>query len=101
MVKMAIYEHTNYNTAELNRSCPVRERTARTRRVGKHVMINIHTMVASFVSKARDVRQMADAQNGEGVSDIVEFRAQVSRHKATEKAGRIHAGSIFQTPSDG
>jgi len=47
------------------------------------------TMGTSFVGKARDVRQMADAQIGEKVGDIVEFQAQVSGRRATEEAGRI------------
>jgi len=40
----------------------------------------------SFVGKVRDVRQIAEAQIGEGVADMVEFEAQVSGHEATEKA---------------
>jgi len=34
---------------------------------------------------------MAGAQIGEGAADMVEFKAQVSGHKATEKASRIQA----------
>jgi len=43
------------------------------------------------VRKVRDVRQIAGAQIGEGVVDIVEFEAQVSGHEATKKAYRIQA----------
>jgi len=51
----------------------------------------MHTMGTSFVGKVRDVRQIAEAQIGEGVADMVEFEAQVSGHEATEKANRIQA----------
>jgi len=51
----------------------------------------MHTMVTSFVGKVRDVPQIAEAQIGEGVADMVEFEAQVSGHEATEKANRIQA----------
>ena len=50
----------------------------------------------------RDARQMAEAQIGEGVADMVEFKAQVSRHEASEKASRLGiqaSGNIFQTGS--
>jgi len=45
----------------------------------------------SFIEKVRDVRQMAEAQIGEGVADMLEFNAQVDGHEATEKASRIQA----------
>ena len=48
-------------------------------------------MGTSFVGKVRDVRQIVEAQIGEGVADMVEFEAQVSEHEATEKANRIQA----------
>jgi len=48
-------------------------------------------MGTSFVGKVRDVRQIAEAQIGEGVADMVEFEAQVNGHEATEKATRIQA----------
>ena len=51
----------------------------------------MHTMGTSFVGKVRDVRQIAEAQIGEGVADMVKFEAQVSGHEATEKANRIQA----------
>jgi len=55
----------------------------------------MHTMGTSFVGKVRDVRQIAEAQIGEGVADMVEFEAQVSGHEATEKANRIQAWQSF------
>jgi len=48
-------------------------------------------MGTSFVGKVRDVRQIVEAQIGEGVADMVEFEAQVNGHEATEKANRIQA----------
>jgi len=48
-------------------------------------------MGISFVGKVRDVRQIAEAQIGEGLADMVEFEAQVNGHEATEKANRIQA----------
>ena len=47
----------------------------------------MHTMGTSFVGKVRDVRQIAEAQIGEWVADMV----QVSGHEATEKANKIQA----------
>jgi len=49
----------------------------------------MHTMGTSFVGKVRGVRQIAEAQIGDGVTDMLEFKAQVSRHEATKKANRI------------
>jgi len=46
-------------------------------------------MGTRFVGKVRDVRQIAEAQIGERVADMVEFEAQVIGHEATEKANRI------------
>ena len=51
----------------------------------------MHKMGTSFVGKVRDVRQIAEAQIGEVVADMVDFKAQVSGHEATEKASRIQA----------
>jgi len=51
----------------------------------------MHTMGTSFVGKIRDVQQIAEAQIGEGVADIVEFEAQLNGHEATEKANRIQS----------
>jgi len=48
----------------------------------------MHTMGTSFVGKVRDVRQIAEAQIGQGVADMVEFEARVNGHEATEKANR-------------
>jgi len=42
-----------------------------------------------FARKVRDVRQIAEAQIGEGVANIVDFKAQVNGYEATEKASRI------------
>jgi len=59
-------------------------------RLGEQVAFNMHTMGISFVGKVRDVRQIAEPQIGEGVAEMVEFKARVSGHEATEKASRIH-----------
>ena len=48
-------------------------------------------MGTSFVGKVRDVQQIAEAQIGEGVADMVKFKAQVNGHEATEKANRTQA----------
>ena len=89
LVKKAINEHTEYNTAELDRS---RKKGAATRRrLGEQVAVNTHTMGTSFVGKVRDVRQIAEAQIGEGLADMVEFKALVNGHEATKKANGIQA----------
>jgi len=49
----------------------------------------MHTMGTSFIGKLRDGRQIAKAQIGKGVADIVEFKAHVSGHEVTEKTNRI------------
>ena len=54
-------------------------------------------MGTSFVGKVRDVRQIAVAQIGEVVADMVKFKAQVNEHEATEKASRIQ---VWQHLSD-
>jgi len=91
LVKKAIDKHAKYTTTELDRSRLVKKGTATRRQIGVQVAINMHTMATSFVKKVRDVRQIAEAQIGEGVADMVEFEAQVSGHEATEKANRIQA----------
>jgi len=48
-------------------------------------------MDTSIVGKVVDVRRIAEAQIGEGVADMVKFKAQVNGHEATEKAIRIQA----------
>ena len=48
-------------------------------------------MGTSFVGKVADVRQIADVQIGEGLADMVEFKAQVNGHEATEKTNSIQA----------
>jgi len=90
-VKKAIDKHAKYTTTELDRSRPVEKGVATRRQLDEQVAVNMHTMGTSFVGKVRDVRQIAEAQIGEGVADMVEFEAQVSRHEATEKANRIQA----------
>ena len=87
LVKDAIDKHANYNTAELDRSYPVKKGAVRRRQLGKQVAINMNTMGTHFVGKVKDVRQIAEAQIGEGMAD----QAQASGHEATEKAGRIQA----------
>ena len=56
LLKKAIYEHAEYNTTELDRSCPVKKGAATRRRLGEHVAVRTHTMGTSFVGKVRDVR---------------------------------------------
>ena len=89
MAKKAIDEHADYDTVELDRSRPVNKGAAAKRQLGEHVAVNTHTMGKSFVGKVRDVRQRAEVQIGKGVADMVEFKAQISGHEATEKANRI------------
>jgi len=54
-MKAAIDKHANHNTAELDRSRPVRKRVSRRRRFGEQVVVNMHTMGTSFVGKVRDI----------------------------------------------
>jgi len=63
LVKEAINEHADYNTAKsrLDRSRPVENVAAITRRLGELVAVSMHTMGTSFVGKVRDVRQIAEA----------------------------------------
>ena len=90
-MKKATDKHAKYTTTELDRSRRVEKGVATRRRLGEQVAVNLHTMGTSFVGMVRDVRQIAAAQIGEGVADMVEFEAQVSGHEATEKAIRIQA----------
>ena len=80
-----------YNTAELDRSCPVKKRAATRRRLGEQVAVNTRTTGTSFVGKVKGVRQIAEVRIRERVANIVEIQAQVSGHEATEKASRIQA----------
>ena len=48
-------------------------------------------MGTSFVGKVIDVRQIAETHIGEGVADMMESKAQINGHEATEKANRIQA----------
>jgi len=43
-------------------------------------------MGTRFVGKVKDVRQIVEAQIGEGVPNMVKFKAQVNGHEATEMA---------------
>jgi len=61
LVKKAINEHAEYNTAELDRSRRVKKRAATRRRLGEQVAVNTHTMGTSFAGKVRDVQQLAEA----------------------------------------
>ena len=71
MVEKAINEHANHNTEELGRSCPVKKGAVTRRRLSEQVAVNTHTMGTSFIGNLRDVRQIAEAQIGEGVADRV------------------------------
>ena len=42
------------------------------RQLGEQLAFNMHTMGTSFVGKVRDVRQITEAQIGQGSADIVE-----------------------------
>jgi len=90
-VKKAIDKHAKYTTTELDRSRPVKKGAATRRQLGEQVAVNMHTMGTRFVGKVRDVWQIAEAQIGEGVADMVEFAAEVNGHETTEKANRIQA----------
>jgi len=57
-------------------------------------MIMMHKMGTSFIGKERDLRQIADAQNGGGGGGILQFQKQVNGHEMNEKASRIQAGSL-------
>jgi len=94
LLKTAIDEHTEYDTAELDRSRPVKKAALIRNRLGEQVAVNTYTIgtrLSSFVGKVRDVRQIAEAQIKEGLAVMVEFRAQVNGCGATEKANRIQA----------
>jgi len=73
--EFVIDEHAEYKTAELDRSRPVKQGAVTRRRLGEKIAVDTHTMGASFVGKVRDARQTAVAQIGEGVADIVRFKA--------------------------
>jgi len=75
LVKKAIDDHAKYTTAELARSRQFQKSAATRRRLGKQVAVNTHTMGTSFDRKVRDVRQIAEAQIGEGMADMVELKA--------------------------
>ena len=45
-------------------------------------------MGTSLVGKVRDVREIAEAQIGEGVADMVELKAQANGHEATKLKGQ-------------
>jgi len=52
-------------------------------------------MLTSFLGKVRDVWQIAEAQIGEEVADMVEFKAQLSRYEPTEKASGIQIWQVL------
>ena len=60
-MKKAIDEHATYNTAELDKICPVKKGAATRRRFGEQAAVDMYTMGTSFVRKVRDVRQMTGA----------------------------------------
>ena len=91
LVKKAFDEHSDYNAAQLDRSRPVKKGAVTRRRLSEQVAVKTHTMRTSFVGKVRDVRQIAEAQIGEGLADMVEFKALVNGHEATKKANGIQA----------
>jgi len=95
LVKKAINKHAKYTTTELDRNHPVKKGAVTRRRLSEQVAVNMHTMGTSFVGKVRDVRQIAQAQIGAGVANMVEFEAQVNGYEATEKANRIKAWQGF------
>ena len=97
LVKRAIDEHAIYNIAELDRSHPIQKGAVKRRRLSEQVAANMHTMGASFVGKIRDVRQIAEAEFGKGVADMVQFEAQVSGHEAAKKTSRVQ---VWQYLSD-
>ena len=69
MVKKAIDEHTEYNTAVLDRSRPVKKGAATRRRLGEQVAVNTHTMGTSFVGQ-EDMQQIADKINLHQKTDV-------------------------------
>ena len=71
-------ERAEYNTAELGRSRPVKKGAATRRRPSEQIAVNAHTMVTNLVGKVRDVRQIAEAQIGEEIADMVEFKSQIN-----------------------
>jgi len=91
LVKKAVDEHADYNTAQLDRIRPVKKGAATRRRLGGQAAVNTHTMGTSFIQKVRDVRQIVEAQIGEWMADMVEFKAQENGHEADEEANRIQA----------
>jgi len=88
---ISLYDYVIKTVSLSDRSRPVKKGAATRRRLGEQVAVSMHTMGTSFVGKVRDVRQIAEAQIGEGLADMVEFEAQVNGHEATEKANRIQA----------
>jgi len=65
------------------------------RRLGEQVAVNMHTMGTNFVGKVRDVRQIAEAQIGEGVANMLEFEAQVSGMKRLKRPTESKPGRVF------
>jgi len=94
LVKKTIVKHAKYTTTELDRSRQFKKGAATRRRPGEQVAENMHTMGTSFVEKVRDMRQIAEAQIGEGVADLVKFEAQVSGHDRKGQKNPSLAGSF-------
>jgi len=51
LVKKAIDEHAEYNTAELDRSRPVKKGAATRRQLGEQVAVNTHTMAQASLER--------------------------------------------------
>jgi len=94
-ITKAINTHAKYTTTELDRSRPVKKGAATRRRLGEQLAVNMHTMDTSFVRKVRDVWQIAEAQIGEGVANMVEFEAQVSGMKRLNRPTESKPGRVF------
>jgi len=99
LVKKATNEHAEYNTAELDRSRPVKKGAVTRRQLSEQVASNTHTMSTSFVRKVRDVQQIEESQIGEGVADMVEFKAQVMGMQGLKRPTESKPGKVFQTGS--
>ena len=74
-----------------DRSHPEKKGTVTRRLLSELVAANMHTMGTSFVGKVRDGWQIAEAQLGERVADMVEFEAQVNGHTLSRcSRGEVH-----------
>ena len=94
LVKKAINKHAKCTTTELDRSLPVKKGAATRKRLCEQVAKNMHTLGTSFVGKVRDVRQIAEAQIGEGWPTWRRLRLrsmgmQRPKRPAESKPGRV------------